>query len=136
MVINVCLECGKEFTATRKAKFCSDSCGQKSRYNKQKAEYISKTYETQKIRGNKRKLDAIETLGNKCSICGYSKNTAALCFHHKDPSLKSFSLDIRNFSSKPIIKLNEEVNKCILLCSNCHMELHHPNCDVAEGFYY
>ena len=130
MVINVCLECGKEFTATRKAKFCSDSCGQKYRYSLQKEEYIARTYEAQKVRGNKRKVEAINTLGGQCSKCGYKGNAAALCFHHINPSLKSFPLDIRNFSSKPIVEINKEVNKCMLLCSNCHMELHHPSCKL------
>jgi hypothetical protein len=127
---NICIECGVEFTSTRKAKFCSDSCGQKHRYSMQKEEYISRTYEAQKIRGNNRKLEAIAYLGGKCCQCGYAKNVAALCFHHVDPSTKSFALDIRNFSSKPMVKLNHEVDKCILLCSNCHMELHHPNCEI------
>lgn len=43
-------------------------------------------YINQKLRGLNRKKDIISNLGNKCSICGYSNNLAALEFHHVDPS--------------------------------------------------
>jgi predicted HNH restriction endonuclease len=43
----------------------------------------------------------------------------ALEFHHKDPSQKDFHV-----STTGIHKAREEVKKCILVCSNCHMELH------------
>lgn len=59
-------------------------------------------------------------------MCGYNKNIAALEFHHVNPEEKEFEIDIRHFSNTSLQKLKEEVNKCILLCANCHRELHNP----------
>lgn len=73
------------------------------------------------------KLKAIEYAGGKCQECGYNKCMRALHFHHVDPSLKEFGI----FESRPGFKktrnwdlLKIEIDKCILLCGNCHMELH------------
>ena len=45
-----------------------------------------------------------------------------MCFHHKDPKTKDFEIgDSCRFSLE---KLKEEVDKCQLLCSNCHQGLH------------
>lgn len=61
-------------------------------------------------------------LGNRCQICGYNKNVAALSFHHIKPSEKSFSIGMS--LSKPFELLEKEVKKCKLLCLNCHTEIH------------
>lgn len=75
---------------------------------------------------NKRKLivkqRCVEALGGKCSACGYSKCLQALCFHHTDPSTKNFGISGNHSRKWEIIE--EELQKCILLCSNCHLELH------------
>lgn len=64
----------------------------------------------------------IETLKiNGCAICGYDKCNAALVFHHVNPEDKKFNLG--NFR-QPVDKIVEEINKCILLCANCHREIH------------
>lgn len=60
--------------------------------------------------------------GGACTCCGYDKCLAALDFHHTDPTAKSFT--IRSFRNKTEKELMEECKKCILLCSNCHRELH------------
>lgn len=60
-----------------------------------------------------------ESLG--CSICGYNKCGAALDWHHIDPNSKERKLGIRSYFSKLGI---EERAKCILVCANCHRELH------------
>lgn len=61
---------------------------------------------------------------NGCAICGYNECTAALDFHHVNPKDKKFPLTLNdmNRSSKNIVK---ELNKCILLCKNCHAKLHY-----------
>lgn len=57
-----------------------------------------------------------------CKLCGYDKNFAALDLHHVDPSAKEHQVSVmRNHSEEVIIK---ELEKCILICSNCHRELH------------
>ena len=84
-------------------------------------------YKNQKIRGLKRKYEAMILKGGKCEICGYNKNIAALEFHHIDPNTKKFQLDMRHFSNTTLETLKQELDKCILICANCHRELHNKN---------
>ena len=63
-------------------------------------------------------------MGGKCSKCGYDKNIAALGFHHLDPKTKEAEWGrMRLLNWKKTV---EELKKCILICSNCHIELHNP----------
>lgn len=68
-------------------------------------------------------------------MCGYDKNISALEFHHTNPEEKSFQLDSRHLSNTSMGKILEESKKCILVCSNCHKEIHHPNQEktIVEG---
>ncbi len=61
--------------------------------------------------------------GGKCEICGYKKCSRALSFHHLDPKLKSFGLSDKGLT-RSWNKIQEEIDKCILVCANCHMEIH------------
>ena len=70
----------------------------------------------------------IGLLGARCSRCGYQRNHAALEFHHREPSEKSFQLDLRSLSNRRWSKIEEEATKCDLLCANCHAEEHNPEC--------
>lgn len=68
------------------------------------------------------KRKAIEYKGGKCCVCGYIKCDAALEFHHLDPKEKEFRLSagrLRKFESS-----KAELDKCILVCANCHREIH------------
>jgi len=69
-----------------------------------------------------RKQECLDYLGGKCVICGYNKYQGALDFHHIDPAKKSFSLSKSKLSQLEILK--PELDKCVILCSNCHRELH------------
>ena len=71
------------------------------------------------------KKQCIEYLGGKCENCGYDKCTAALDFHHKDMNEKEFN--ISGGSLKSFEKLKPELDKCILLCANCHREIHNKH---------
>jgi len=64
-----------------------------------------------------------EEYGGKCTKCGYNKCMDALQFHHVDPTKKEFSLGLAR--QKNLDKLRKEMDKCILVCSNCHIEIHH-----------
>ena len=70
------------------------------------------------------KIDIIKLKGGQCSICGYKKNISVLEFHHLDPGKKEFNFAHK---SKITIKVLEELDKCILVCSNCHRELQNPD---------
>jgi hypothetical protein len=60
--------------------------------------------------------------GGACIKCGYDKCQDALEFHHVDPSVKEFHLgEARGYN---IEKIRAELKKCILVCRNCHTEIH------------
>lgn len=59
--------------------------------------------------------------GGKCIRCGYNTCMSALDFHHRDPNKKEFGISDDSIKLKDAI---EEVKKCVLICSNCHRELH------------
>ena len=72
------------------------------------------------------KLTAVDYLGGKCCICGYDKCVDALEFHHKDPTQKDFGIST-NGACRSWNKIKQELDKCILLCANCHREVHDSN---------
>lgn len=59
-----------------------------------------------------------------CQTCGYNKCAAALDFHHLGS--KSFELSRAATMGMSIQSLDDEIAKCIVLCANCHRELHAP----------
>ena len=68
---------------------------------------------------------AVQIMGGKCKLCGYSKCIEALDFHHIDPSVKdgpNGNAAIRRGWSKK--RIAAEISKCILVCTNCHREIH------------
>lgn len=67
------------------------------------------------------KEELIQYKGGKCQICGYNKCTSALEFHHLDPTQKDFTI---SGGTKSFNTLKPEVDKCILVCANCHREIH------------
>ncbi len=81
----------------------------------------AKNSQDNRIRAKNLKIKCVTYKGGKCSACGYSKYLAALDFHHIDPSKKSFQITGYTTVWGKIV---EELDKCILLCSNCHRALH------------
>ena len=94
-----------------------------------KAENRNKYYcilcssDTIKHRRQNIKQKIVNLLGGKCELCGYNKCIRALELHHKDPTEKEFSLSNKgiNYSEKKVL---QEIKKCMLVCANCHRELH------------
>ena len=72
------------------------------------------------------KQKCLDYLGGKCSMCGYNKCSGALEFHHKDPSEKDITISHwgRTSWNKNKDKITQELDKCILVCANCHREIH------------
>ena len=114
-----CRVCGADLNG-RQTKFCSHRCKNASTNNKHQ------NYVTQQQRGRERRLLLIQSKGGRCERCGYGRNHAALAFHHLDPANKSFAVDLRNCSNTSWDALQEEARKCLLLCLNCHSEIHNP----------
>jgi hypothetical protein len=68
------------------------------------------------------KARAIKYKGGRCVICGYDRCNAALEFHHLDKALKSFGFS-RNGIIRSWDSIVKELDKCVLICANCHREV-------------
>jgi predicted HNH restriction endonuclease len=67
------------------------------------------------------KRKAVEYLGGKCSVCGSVYELEVYEFHHRDPNTKSFSIGhVRHIANISWERLRKELDKCDLVCSNCH----------------
>jgi 5-methylcytosine-specific restriction endonuclease McrA len=87
---------------------------------RQRAEYLKKAVAA---RRKKLKALAIEYKGGKCFFCGYNKCNDALDFHHIVSKEKEFGLSVKGLT-RSWDKIKKELDKCILVCANCHRELH------------
>lgn len=69
---------------------------------------------------------AVEYKGGKCEDCGYDKCQSALEFHHLDPTQKDFMISRAKYYSdeESRVSIARELDKCAILCSNCHRERH------------
>jgi 5-methylcytosine-specific restriction endonuclease McrA len=73
-------------------------------------------------RVKKQKLRAIEHKGGACVKCGYNASPSALEFHHVIPTEKEYAWDeLRKMSWDRVLA---ELEKCVLVCANCHREIH------------
>jgi hypothetical protein len=66
---------------------------------------------------------ALAHKGNKCELCGYDRCPEALEFHHPFDDTKEFGVSSRGYT-RSWEKVREEIDKCVLLCANCHREVH------------
>lgn len=69
----------------------------------------------------RKKIELVAYKGGCCEICGYNKSISALQFHHRNPNEKDFNISRKSYSFE---RLKKEVDKCILVCANCHAEIH------------
>ena len=77
--------------------------------------------EWSKIDRYAKKMKAINILGGECKFCG-ENNFFKLEFHHLDPNNKEYNLnEIKSYRWSLI---ENEIKKCILVCRNCHAEIH------------
>jgi len=66
---------------------------------------------------------AIKYKGGRCLICHYSKCLKALEFHHLESDKKDFGISAKGYT-RSWNATKKELDKCVLLCANCHRELH------------
>ncbi len=111
-IMNTCRVCEKDYPAGH-----------------QQHKSICNTCRTTSSRQNKKRR-AVEYMGGKCIVCNYDKCIAALHFHHIEPHDKEFGFSSN--MTKPFEVLQIELNKCIIVCSNCHSEIHAGLMEIDE----
>ena len=113
-------------------KFCSSCDEEKSRadfhLNAQNRDGLSsicrackRDYDTARRNARRELLNEIKRKRG-CSMCGYREHARALHFHHEDPSLKELTVSEAYMFNVP--QLLAEVEKCVVLCANCHAVSH------------
>ena len=121
-MLKTCKICGKEFETLPQGggrKYCFEcSPSYKKGDNKGRANAITS------IR-HAIKKQLVNYKGGKCEECGYNKCIGALQFHHLDQSIKDFDISTQYTGGHiDMEKMYNEVDKCQLLCANCHAEKH------------
>ncbi len=93
---------------------------------KDKRKYIDRAEYLKKAVSDRRKKIrkmALEYKGGKCSLCSYNNCLKALEFHHLNSDSKDFGVAAKGYTrSWSVVK--KELDKCVLLCANCHREVH------------
>lgn len=100
-----------------------DQCGRLFEYNRSNGSSLRLCGSCKTKNRNKAlKQRAVEMLGGKCQICGYDRCNEALTFHHRNPEEKEFG--VGNNYNRKWEDLDREIRKCVLVCMNCHAEVH------------
>tara|TARA_R110000824_G_C15185484_1_gene674211 strand:+ start:652 stop:1071 length:420 start_codon:yes stop_codon:yes gene_type:complete len=104
---------------------CRKCSNKKSKhyYNKDKAKHKANTLKNSKKRRAEYKLWVDEIKAAGCSCCE-EKEVCCLDFHHLDPSTKEKAVAKLVSAGLSKAKIQEEIDKCILVCSNCHRKIH------------
>lgn len=76
----------------------------------------------------------IKIMGGCCQICQYNRSQTALELHHIDPSKKEISFASIRANPKKWDAIFDELLKCILLCANCHREIHDGTTQLPEKY--
>jgi hypothetical protein len=106
-VTAVCSRCGREYLYDKKRGHRKTLCNSCSANMKR----------------TRNKERAVAYLGGSCILCGYSRCLRSLSFHHLDPETKDMEINVREFC-RSWDAITRELDKCVLLCTNCHGEVH------------
>lgn len=118
----------KDYGQSRVCPKCEKNCPINQFYNRRGKEnssvYCKKCSTIQTLsRLQRLKKQMVDYKGGSCQMCGYKKYMGALEFHHIDPKQKDFNLSrMKQYTFND--KVTNELDKCILVCSNCHREIH------------
>ncbi len=82
-------------------------------------------YLIQAVQRRRREIrrEALACKGGRCQACGYDRCVGPLEFHHLDSTRKDFGISSRGYT-RSWDRIREELDKCLLLCANCHREVH------------
>lgn len=127
-MLKICKTCGKE---KHRSEF--PSTGNRTRVDGSVTKMVKPDCKECHNLIQKNRIDKLfEEIGVvwECVRCGYNTYVGSMDFHHTDPTRKDFSIAARQCISKQ--RLAEEISKCVLLCRNCHGELHAGLWNLSE----
>lgn len=109
-----------------------------SKYHRQHYIDNKSYYQEKRNRNNKKYRYATRKFINDfkeksaCLFCG-ENTTCCLDFHHLDPKIKDSNISKMQIRKISVVK--EEIEKCIVVCSNCHRKIHAGiiNCDTIRS---
>lgn len=110
-----CVICELSYVPTTGKQYACSNCA--------KIYWRMKHAEQARSRGRKRKQMAIEYLGNTCQRCKHQYHPSQYEFHHINPKEKDY--DPAAALQKSWDNFKKELDKCMLLCANCHRLEHH-----------
>lgn len=128
----ICNKCQEEKLISEFNKRVSAKDGYQARCRMCNIAYSKKHYKDNKQiyyeknrKSRKNKRDFIYKIKNglKCCICSEDE-TCCLDFHHRDPSKKDFVLGMAVNDGRSMDSILKEINKCAVVCSNCHRKIH------------
>ena len=101
---------------------------QREWYLEHRSEVVARLRDRRKL---VRRKVAILKLDTGCAVCGYSRLAAALEYHHITPAKKRFGVSnlMKMGSMGPVL---DEIEKCVLLCANCHREAHAGMVEMSD----
>lgn len=105
-VITICVHCSREYLYIPKQGHGKEQCNS-CQVNRRRVA---------------RKIQCVAYKGGSCIHCGYNKCVEALGFHHRDSESKLFRISGNHSRSWKVTKT--ELDKCDLVCANCHAEIH------------
>jgi len=111
-----------------------------SKYNKkyyaehreQKLKWQRENKDKIRARQRKRKHGLVMRKGGKCERCGYDKNYAALVFHHPNGRKGAWKGGVGLLSSEDPQNSAFHIDEVVLVCENCHKELHYPELQILK----
>ena len=111
-----CTQCGKDLPLTE---YYSRGNGKlRSECKKCHSNYVKNKYQERKNLVNEIKASY------NCMKCGESR-IYTLDFHHKDPTIKDETIARMTSNRNKVEDIQKEIEKCVVLCSNCHREFHY-----------
>lgn len=121
------------FAAERTEPLCEcDDCGRRYAYDRRQGHTKRRCNSCRSNKGPKGRADIKRRMvaykGGRCELCGYARCQRALCFHHLDGSKR---FNVAGSHTRSWESLRAELDRCVLLCHNCHQEVHHGLAAIA-----
>ena len=83
------------------------------------------------LKGHENRLYMLDKLGGRCINCGFDKYKSSLDIHHLDPTQKDVGFKTVRYWSRN--RIDKELEKCVILCRNCHNAHHNGELELNQG---